>query len=93
MTRDLKHIAFFDIDKTILKINSGETLVKQAYRRNLINTIGFIKAVYAAIQYKFSLRDTHHIIRKMGSWLNGVSEESEKWHFNRQPHRELLFQG
>jgi len=71
----LKHIAFFDIDKTILSINSGEALVKQAYRRNFINTIGFIKAVYAAIQYKLSLRDTHHIIRKMGSWLNGVSEE------------------
>ncbi|MDA3881301.1 MAG: HAD-IB family hydrolase [Prolixibacteraceae bacterium] len=75
MTNERKHIAFFDIDKTILKINSGEALVKQAYRRNFLNTIGFIKAIIAAIQYKFALKDTHHIIRRMGSWLNGVSEE------------------
>jgi HAD superfamily hydrolase (TIGR01490 family) len=71
-----QHIAFFDIDKTILKINSGEALIRQAYRRGLMNTLGMIKAVYAAIQYKFELRDTHQIISKMGSWLNGLSEDT-----------------
>ena len=75
MNNNAQHIAFFDIDKTILRINSGEALIRQAYRKGLMNTIGIIKAIYAALQYKFAMKDTHKIIHKMGSWLNGLSVE------------------
>ncbi len=70
-----KKIAFFDIDKTILKINSGEALVRHAYQKGLMSTIGVLKAIYTALQYKAGMKDTHKIINKMGSWLKGLSEE------------------
>lgn len=75
MSIERTHIAFFDIDKTILKINSGEALIRHAYSKGLMSTIGILKAIYAGLQYKFGLKDTHKIIRKMGSWLNGISED------------------
>jgi HAD superfamily hydrolase (TIGR01490 family) len=71
----VKKIAFFDIDKTILKINSGEALVRHAYRKGLMNTIEVLRVIYTALQYKYALSDTHKIIKKMGSWLKGLSEE------------------
>lgn len=70
-----KDIAFFDIDKTIIKINSGIALVKHAYRQGELNTLGIIKAALTGIQYKYTPKDTHTIIKKMGSWLNGIAEE------------------
>lgn len=75
MNKTIQKIAFFDIDYTILKINSGEALIKQAYRKRLISTIGIAKAIYAGLQYKYSLRDAQKIIDKMGGWLKGFSEE------------------
>lgn len=75
MTQRKKDIAFFDIDKTIIKINSGEALIKMAYRKGVMSTLGIVKAVYAGIQYKYSMKDTHKIIQKMGSWLKGLSED------------------
>lgn len=70
-----KDIAFFDIDKTIIKINSSEALIKQAYRKGVMDTIGIIKAIYTGIQYKYNTKDSHKIIKKMGSWLAGFSED------------------
>ena len=67
MKQGRKDIAFFDIDKTIIKINSGEALIKMAYRKGVMSTLGIVKAIYAGVQYKYSMKDTHKIIQKMGS--------------------------
>lgn len=75
MTKRKKDIAFFDIDKTIIRINSGEALIKMAYRKGVMSTLGILKAIYAGIQYKYSMKDTHKIIQKMSSWLKGLSED------------------
>lgn len=75
MDKKKTHIAFFDIDKTILKINSGEALIRHAYSKGLMSTIGVMKAIFTGLQYKFGWKDTHKLIHKMGSWLNGLSEE------------------
>jgi len=75
MKQRRKDIAFFDIDKTIIKINSGEALIKMAYRKGVMSTLGIVKAVYAGVQYKYSMKDTHKIIQKMGRWLKGLSED------------------
>lgn len=70
-----KDIAFFDIDKTIIKINSSEALIRQAYRKGVMSTWGIIRAIYTGIQYKYSMKDTRKLIQKMGRWLKGISED------------------
>lgn len=75
MNKTSINIAFFDIDKTILSINSGEALIKQAHKKGIIGKTGIIKAAYAGFQYKYRLNDSFKIINKMGLWLKGISEE------------------
>jgi HAD superfamily hydrolase (TIGR01490 family) len=73
------YIAFFDLDKTILSINSGSRLVREAHHRKLMSTADFLKAIYFSFLYKFHLRDTDRIISGMGQWLRGIpAAEVEK---------------
>lgn len=90
MNNEVKHIAFFDIDKTILKINSGEALIRHAYSKGLMNTIGLLKAIYTGVQYKYGWKDTHKIIHKMGSWLKGLSEDKFNKLSNEIFHKDIL---
>jgi len=75
MAEGRRDIAFFDIDKTIIRINSGEALIRQAYRKGVMSTYGIMKAIYTGIQFKYSMKDTHKLILRMSSWLGGLSEE------------------
>jgi len=70
-----KYVAFFDLDKTILDINSGSVMVKEAYRSGLMGTSGILKAFYLSLLYKLNLRDTSHIISGMAKWLKGMSSD------------------
>ncbi len=66
-----RYVAFFDIDNTILSINSGSTLVREAYKRGLMNNSDLLNAIYLSWLYKFHLRDTDLIVSGMGRWLKG----------------------
>jgi HAD superfamily hydrolase (TIGR01490 family) len=90
MSIEQKQIAFFDIDKTILRINSGEALIRHAYSKGLMSTIGILKAIYTGLQYKFGWKDTHKLILKMGSWLKGLSEEKFNRLSNEIFHKDIL---
>ena len=90
MNINKKHIAFFDIDKTILRINSGEALIRHAYQKGIMNTIGILKAIYTGFQYKYGWKDSHKIINKMGSWLNGISEDKFNKLSNDIFHKDIL---
>jgi HAD superfamily hydrolase (TIGR01490 family) len=68
-----RYVAFFDLDKTILSINSGSVLVREAYKRGLMSTSDLINAVYLSWLYKFNLRDTALIVAGMGRWLKGLT--------------------
>lgn len=70
-----RYVAFFDLDKTLLRINSGSVLVREAYRRGLMSTSGLVNAIYLSFLYKFHLRDTSLIVAGMGRWLKGVTVE------------------
>ena len=72
VSKPKSYIAFFDLDKTILSINSGSRLVREAHNRKLMSTPDFVKAVYYSLLYKFHLRDTDRIISGMGQWLKGI---------------------
>jgi HAD superfamily hydrolase (TIGR01490 family) len=66
------YVAFFDLDRTVLSINSGSVLVREAHRSGLMSTSGLINAIYLSLLYKFHLRDTDRIISSMGKWMKGV---------------------
>jgi HAD superfamily hydrolase (TIGR01490 family) len=66
------YAAFFDLDRTVLSINSGSVLVREAHKSGLISTAGLLNAVYLSFLYKFHLRDTDRIISCMGKWMKGV---------------------
>jgi HAD superfamily hydrolase (TIGR01490 family) len=69
------YIAFFDLDKTILSINSGQVLVREAYKGGLMSNKDLLNAIYLSWLYKFHLRDTSLLITGMGKWLKGLTVE------------------
>lgn len=72
-TTDHRYVAFFDLDKTILSINSGSVLVREAYKKGLLSAADLLNAIYLSILHKLHLRDTALIVSGMGRWLKGVS--------------------
>lgn len=67
---------FFDLDRTIIDVNSGSLLVRHAYKNGLMSTGNLLNAILQAWLYKFNLRDTNVIIAKMGNWLKGLHHEA-----------------
>jgi HAD superfamily hydrolase (TIGR01490 family) len=76
MDSSIRYIAFFDLDRTIISLNSGSLLVRQAYRNGALSTRNLINAIFQSYLYKFKLRDTNLIILKMGTWLKGIYHET-----------------
>lgn len=64
----VKGIAFFDFDKTILKVDSGPIYGLQIYRDGLTRSIPTFKAAFGGIGYKLGLVKR----RKVARW--GVGE-------------------
>ena len=71
-----KYAAFLDLDRTIISVNSGKVLVKEAFRKGLMSTGTYINALYLSILYKLNPRKASFIIERMGGWVSGkpVSE-------------------
>jgi len=67
-----KYIAFFDIDDTILNINSTKILVQAARKNGMMSTLSYIKAIYQVLLYRFKLKNALEIIHKMGGWVAGI---------------------
>ena len=69
------YIAFFDLDRTIIKLNSGSLLIRKAYKSGFMSTGYLLNAILQGYLYKFNLRDTKMIISRMGMWLKGLHHE------------------
>lgn len=65
----MRYVAFFDLDKTILKINSGAAFIRRAYKSGLLSNRKLIHAYCLATGYKFNLIDPPAIIEKLNGWL------------------------
>ena len=65
----MSYIAFFDLDNTILKINSGEALLRRAHKNGVLSIRKLITAYYLAILYKLKIIDPARIIEKLAAWL------------------------
>lgn len=71
----MSYVAFFDVDHTILKINSGEALLRRAYKNGLLSLRKLIHAYYLALLYRFKIIDPLTVIEKFYSWLSKSSVE------------------
>jgi HAD superfamily hydrolase (TIGR01490 family) len=65
------YAAFFDLDHTLLKINSGGSFIRRAYKNGLLSKRKLIHASCLAILYKLHLADPLTIIEKLNGWLAG----------------------
>lgn len=65
----MSYTAFFDLDNTILKLNSGEALMSRAYKNGILSTRRLIYANCMGMLYRFHLIDPLKIINKFSRWL------------------------
>ncbi|MBE0649488.1 MAG: HAD-IB family hydrolase [Bacteroidales bacterium] len=76
MEQQEKYVVFFDLDKTLLNINSSVPLILAAYKKGLLKTPSLLKAVMLSVIYKLRLGNTINITESMASWLNGLHEST-----------------
>ncbi|MCX6261464.1 MAG: HAD-IB family hydrolase [Bacteroidia bacterium] len=69
------YIAFFDLDDTLIRANSGKLLVRGAYEKGMMSLPDLIKALWLSFLYRFRLMDPEKIIAGMLKWLAGVPEK------------------
>ncbi|MEA1878888.1 MAG: HAD-IB family hydrolase [Bacteroidota bacterium] len=66
---------FVDLDKTVLSLNSGTVLVRNAHSEGLMRTRDLLNGLYLSVLYKMEWRDTRKIINAMAMWMKGLREE------------------
>jgi len=74
MSINKSYVAFFDLDKTILSVNSGKILVLAAYKKGLLSNTNFAKAIVLSLVYKLHLINNIKITELMAKWLKGVKK-------------------
>jgi HAD superfamily hydrolase (TIGR01490 family) len=73
--KEKSYIAFFDLDDTLIRANSGKLLVRGAYEKDMMNLRDLVKALWLSLLYKFRLMNSEKIIDRMLKWLAGVPEK------------------
>jgi HAD superfamily hydrolase (TIGR01490 family) len=67
--------AFFDMDKTLLRIDSGMSWTKFLYRRGELQKRTVAKAIYWSALYKLALLDMDTVFTKLCQSLTGAGED------------------
>jgi len=75
LTEKASYIAAFDLDKTILSVNSSRMVVKKSRQMGFMRSREFRQAIYYSIMYKFDLKDANEIVLSMMQWLKGLKED------------------
>ena len=75
MAQNKTYIVFFDLDKTLLSVNSGKELILLAHKKGLMATCDLIRAIILAIIFKLKLRNPVIVTKLMAKWLKGISEK------------------
>ena len=73
--KEKSYIAFFDLDNTLIKANSGKLIFRGAYEKGMMRLPDIIKALWLSFLYKFRLMNSEKIIAGMLKWLAGVPEK------------------
>ena len=74
--KEVRYIAFFDLDRTITKAISGRALAREALRRGLLKSSDLAIALYFGTFYRLRLADPVMIMEKMTGWVKGISQET-----------------
>jgi HAD superfamily hydrolase (TIGR01490 family) len=67
--------AFFDMDRTLLAVNSGTLWLKHLWRRGELTLPQVLQALVWLLQYHLALVDIAEVTSRMGATLVGASEE------------------
>jgi len=68
-----KHIAFFDLDYTILNDSSSKLMGVEAFKKGLFKKRHFAEGALLLLAYKSRLMKGEKIISRMLHWLKGLS--------------------
>lgn len=69
------YIAAFDLDKTLLSVNSNRLVVTMSRRIGLMTRREYHQAIYYSFVYKFNLKAANEIVLSMMQWLKGLKEK------------------
>lgn len=69
------YVAFFDLDHTLISVNSGRVLVEHAYKRGLIPIKQIFLAYLFSALYKTGVLKPEYIMKQLAVWLKGIYEE------------------
>lgn len=67
------YVAFFDMDDTILSVNSGKILIKECYRQGVMSFTDLLNAYILSILHKLRLKSSIKSSRSMIKWLKGTN--------------------
>jgi HAD superfamily hydrolase (TIGR01490 family) len=72
------YIAAFDLDKTILSVNSSRLVVTMSRKMGMMTKRDYRQAIYYSFVYKFDLKDANEIVLSMMQWLKDLKEDDVK---------------
>jgi HAD superfamily hydrolase (TIGR01490 family) len=78
MKSNKAYIAFFDLDRTVIRLNSGSSLVRTARDKGMMTSHDLIKAILQVVRYRLRVSRPKRIISDIGKWLEGKSVEALK---------------
>ena len=83
--RELRPAAFFDMDRTVLRIDTGTSWMRFLYRRGELSNLGMAQVIYWSMLYKVALLDLEALADRLVADLAGTAEaelvdESKIWH-------------
>lgn len=72
------YVAFFDVDHTILNVNSGRILAHFAHQNKILSTRNLLTGLAYGSCYKMGIMHPEKIITHMMSWFKGITEDELK---------------
>ena len=73
--KNYPYVAFFDVDHTIINVNSGKILAQYAHQSGLMGKHKILIGVMFSLLYKMKLVKPERMIKRMLSWFAGIEEK------------------
>ncbi len=67
--------AFFDVDRTVLEVNSGNEMVRASLPEGLIGIQQLLEALLITLLFRFRLLSAERTINRLVSWFRGRKEK------------------
>ena len=68
----MSYIVFYDVDKTLLSVNSGDHLFKRSFKEGFLSKRRLISVYAYILIHKLGLLDASKIIQSFPGWLKGI---------------------